>query len=213
MQLHLDDIRPIFLEQEKISDSEVWGKKIEIRKGEKVQVIAPSGRGKTSLVHFLYGLRNDYTGSISLNDKYLKELSIDELSSIRSRQMSIIFQDLRLFPEHTTEQNIAVKRDLHPYHTPETYANMAERLGIKSKLNQLSKNCSYGEQQRTAIVRALQQPFELLLMDEPFSNLDEANRVKAMKLITEETEARQATVLLFDLKHIEYFQPDRILYL
>ena len=90
---------------------------------------------------------------------------------------------------------------------------MAEKLGIKGKLNQVSKHCSYGEQQRTAIIRALQQPFQLLLMDEPFSNLDEENRLKAMELIAEEVAARHATVLLFDLKHIEYFNPDRILYL
>lgn len=213
MQLILDNIRPTYLEDEKIKDSEVWGKKLEIIQGEKIQVIASSGRGKTSLVHFLYGLRDDYAGRISLNNKDLRELTIDDISSIRSREMSIIFQDLRLFPEHTTEQNIAVKRDLLPFHSPETYSTMAERLGIKSKLTQLSKNCSYGEQQRTAIIRALQQPFQLLLMDEPFSNLDEANRMKAMSLITEEVEARQATVLLFDLKQIEYFKPDRIFYL
>lgn len=213
MQLILDNIKPIYLEQEKINDSEVWGKTIEINQGEKIQIIATSGRGKTSLVHFLYGLRNDYSGKILLNNKDLSQLSIDDFSSIRSREMSIIFQDLRLFPEHTTEQNLAVKRDLHPFHTPETYSTMADRLGIKRKLSQQSKHCSYGEQQRTAIIRALQQPFHLLLMDEPFSNLDELNRAKAMTLINGEVEERKATVLLFDLKPIEYFQPDRILYL
>ena len=213
MQIILDNIRPTYLESEKINDSEVWGKKIEIAPGEKIQVIATSGRGKTSLVHFLYGLRNDYDGHLLVDNKDLRKLTIDQLSSIRSREMSIIFQDLRLFPEHTTEQNIGVKRDLNPYHSPEAYSSMAEKLGIKGKLNQVSKHCSYGEQQRTAIIRALQQPFQLLLMDEPFSNLDEENRLKAMELIAEEVAARHATVLLFDLKHIEYFNPDRILYL
>ncbi len=213
MQLILDNIIPTYLESEKIAESEVWGKKLEIARGEKIQVIASSGRGKTSLVHFLYGMRNDYKGKLLFNNKEISRLSIDEISSIRAREISIIFQDLRLFSEHTSEQNINVKRDLAPFHVPERYSDMASRLGIKSKFTQLSKHCSYGEQQRTAIVRALQQPFELILMDEPFSNLDEANREKAMKLISEEVAARQATAILFDLKHIEYFQPDRILYL
>ena len=213
MQLVLDNIIPTYLEKEKIAESEVWGKKLEVKKGEKIQVIAASGKGKTSLVHFLYGLRQDYTGNISFNEKLISKLSIDQISSIRSREMSIIFQDLRLFPDHTTEQNISVKRDLLPFHTPENYTGMAESLGMREKLTQLSKKCSYGEQQRTAIIRALQQPFELLLMDEPLSNLDEANRLKAMQLIMEEAAIRQATVLLFDLKPIEYFKPDRIVHL
>ena len=213
MQLVLDNIIPTYLEKEKIAGSEVWGKKLEVKKGEKIQVIAASGKGKTSLVHFLYGLRQDYTGNISFNEKLIGKLSIDQISSMRSREMSIIFQDLRLFPDHTTEQNISVKRDLLPFYTPENYTGMAESLGIRGKLTQLSKKCSYGEQQRTAIIRALQQPFELLLMDEPLSNLDEANRLKAMQLIMEEAAIRQATVLLFDLKPIEYFKPDRIVHL
>jgi len=213
MQLILEHIIPSYLEKEKVADSEIWEKKLEFSKGEKIQIVASSGRGKTSLVHFLYGLRNDYSGKIIFNNNEISKLGADALSSMRSREISIIFQDLRLFPEHTTEQNITVKRDLLPYHTAEPYTKMAERLGIKGKLNQPSKNCSYGEQQRTAIIRALQQPFDLLLMDEPFSNLDEVNRIKAMELINEEVAARQATVLLFDLKQIEYFKPDRILYL
>lgn len=213
MQLILDHIIPVYLEKEKVADSEIWGKDLTFNKGEKIQIVAPSGRGKTSLVHFLYGLRSDYSGKILFNNKEICRMGADELASMRSREMSIIFQDLRLFPEHTTEQNITIKRDLLPYHTEETYSKMAERLGIKRKLTQSSKHCSYGEQQRTAIIRALQQPFDLLLMDEPFSNLDEPNRLKAMELINEEVAARQATAFLFDLKQIEYFKPDRILYL
>lgn len=213
MQLVLKNIIPTFLEKEKIADSEVWGKDLQIKKGEKIQIIASSGRGKTSLVHFLYGLRQDYTGKILFKNKEISRLSIDELSSTRSSEISVIFQDLRLFPDHTTEQNIRVKRDLLPYHPTDASHEMSARLGILDKLSQVCKNCSYGEQQRTAIIRALQQPFDLLVMDEPFSNLDELNRIKAMELIQEEAEARRATVILFDLKQIEYFQPDRILYL
>ena len=88
---------------------------------------------------------------------------------------------------------------------------MATRLGLKSKLGKLCNTCSYGEQQRIAIIRALQQPFDFLLLDEPFSHLDEANRMKAMELIEEEAAARNASIILSDLKEITYFKSERVL--
>ena len=90
---------------------------------------------------------------------------------------------------------------------------MASRLGISNKLNNQVKTCSYGEQQRIAIIRALQQPFEFLLMDEPFSHLDENNRKIATALIEEEAAKRNAGIILADLKRVEYFKADRILHL
>jgi len=213
MQLTLENIVPGFLEKEKIETSEVWKKKLEVLQGEKLQVVAASGRGKTSLVHFLYGLRNDYSGVININNKSLKLFDAEDYAIARKDQVSIIFQDLRLFPDQTAYENIEIKRVLQPFHSENKIMEMADRLGIKSKLNQLCLKCSYGEQQRIAIIRALQQPFDLLIMDEPFSNLDEINRKLAMELIDEEASVRNASIILFDLKDIEYFQPDRILYL
>lgn len=213
MHITLENIIPDFLEKEKIETSAVWSKHLEIKKGEKIQVVASSGRGKTSLVHFLYGLRKDYHGNIFVGDRPVKAFTPEDLAAVRQLNMSIIFQDLRLFPDHTAYENIEIKRSLQPFHPVNRISEMAERLGIASKLSQLCGKCSYGEQQRIAIIRALQQPFDLLIMDEPFSNLDEANRKKAMQLVDEEVAARNATVILFDLKDIEYFKPDRILFL
>ena len=90
---------------------------------------------------------------------------------------------------------------------------MAKRLGIESKLEKLCNTCSYGEQQRIAIIRALQQPFDFLLLDEPFSHLDENNRQIAMQLMEEEAVERNGAIILTDLKKIEYFKAERILYL
>jgi len=213
MDLELNNIIPEFLEKEKIEHSEIWGRKLQLKQGEKIHVIAPSGSGKTSLVHFLYGLRKDFTGDIILNNSPIKSFTPSRYAEMRSREMSIIFQELRLFPDHTAYQNIAVKRSLCPYHKSEKIHEMADRLGIKSKLNQVTRQCSFGEQQRIAIIRSLQQPFSMLLMDEPFSNLDENNRKKAMELIMEESNLRQASVILFDLNKIEYFKNDSLLYL
>ena len=209
----LNNIIPDFLETEKVIGSEIWNQDILISKGQKIQLIAPSGSGKTSLVHFIYGLRKDYNGQILFDGNDVKSFSAEKLSGFRRSYMSIVFQDLRLFPEQTARQNIEVKRLLEPFASSERMEYMTALLGIQSKLDQPAKLCSYGEQQRIAIVRALQQPFDLLVLDEPFSHLDESNREKAMLLIQEEVAARNATMLLADLKPIEYFNADRILHL
>ena len=213
MTISLENIKPEFLETEKIESSETWNKLIEINKGEKVQIIATSGRGKTSFIHFLYGLRKDYSGNILFDKKNIKGFNAEELALNRNKICSIIFQDLRLFPDHTVFENINIKRLLNPFHPEERIKEMAAKLGIENKLNKLLRTCSYGEQQRVAIIRALQQPFEFLLMDEPFSNLDEANRKKAMELIEEEASKRNAAIILADLKKLDFFTADHIIYL
>ncbi len=204
---------PDYFENENVIDSQVWGKNVTIQKGEHLHIVAPSGSGKTSLIHFIYGLRKDYSGTISYDDTNIQKLSTESFSSFRQNKISIIFQDLRLFSEQTVRENIEIKRVLNPYHQPEAIDEMAKRLGIHSKLNKLAKTCSYGEQQRIAIIRSLIQPFDFLLLDEPYSHLDDVNRKKAMELIYEECEKREAAMIFADLKMIDFFKEEKIIYL
>jgi putative ABC transport system ATP-binding protein len=213
MQISLQNVFPTFFEQDKINESGIWNKHVSFSKGENIHIIAPSGSGKTSLIHFLYGLRNDYTGHVCYDNADIKNFDAEKFSVWRQRHISIVFQDLRLFTEHTVLQNLEIKRSLLPFHAENKIEAMASRLGIKNKLNKLCNTCSYGEQQRIAIIRALQQPFDFLLLDEPFSHLDEANRKKAMELMEEESVARNATIVLADLREIEYFTSERTLHL
>ncbi len=161
----------------------------------------------------MYGLRNEYNGSISYNNQDVKKLSADQLAVYRQQHLGIMFQDLRLFNNQTVIQNIEVKRQLQPYHPPGKIAEFAEQLGVAHKLDMLCSTCSYGEQQRIAIIRCLMQPFDFLLLDEPFSNLDENNRKKAMELILLEASKRNAGILLADLKQIDFFPADKIFHL
>jgi putative ABC transport system ATP-binding protein len=211
MQILLQQIVPTYFESEQVATSEIWGKKISFNKGEHVHIIAPSGSGKTSLIHFIYGLRKDYEGIISYQDENIQNFSLEKYSTFRQKSLSIVFQDLRLFIDQTVSENIELKRQLNPYHPPGKIHEMAKRLGIENKLNRLAKTCSYGEQQRIAIIRSLMQPFDFLLLDEPFSNLDENNRVKAFDLIREECTHRNASMIFADLKQLDFFNNERIL--
>ena len=213
MQISLQQVVPVFFEAGKADGSQLWNQNISFNKGENIHIVAPSGSGKTSFIHFLYGLRKDYSGNILYDNNDIKNFDAEKFSTWRQQYISIIFQDLRLFTEQTVLQNLEIKRLLSPFHKESRIAAMAKRLGIESKLEKLCNTCSYGEQQRIAIIRALQQPFDFLLLDEPFSHLDENNRQLAMQLMEEEAAERNAAIILTDLKKIEYFKAERILYL
>ena len=206
MQIQLQQVVPNFIEKEKIAQSSVWNQSVVFNKGERIEIVAPSGSGKTSLIHFLYGMRKEYDGAILYDEKNIGEFDAEVFSSYRQSLISIVFQDMRLFTGQTVLQNIDIKRQLQPWHPVSKIEAMANRLGIGNKLNKLCSTCSYGEQQRVAIIRALQQPFAFLLLDEPFSHLDDNNRKKAMDLMEEEATERNAAIILADLKPISFFK-------
>jgi putative ABC transport system ATP-binding protein len=212
MEIQLKKIKPAYFETANEA-SQVWQQNISIVKGEHLHIVAPSGSGKTSLIHFIYGLRKDYSGSIFYDHADIKNFSTENFSAFRQNKISIIFQDLRLFEDQSARENIEIKRILNPYHRPEAIDLMAQKLGIENKLNQQVKTCSYGEQQRIAIIRALMQPFDFLLLDEPYSHLDEENRRKAMELIYEECDKRNAAMIFADLKPLNFLKEEKIVYL
>ncbi len=211
MTIELDHIIPIPLKDRFIQrSSDVWNQPLQFNQGEYIKIKAPSGTGKTTLVHILYKLRQDYEGTVSINTQSVENLSEDELAGLRQQKISVIFQDLRLFPNLTARENIELKRILQtPFYESDIIETMAELLGVSHVLDQKAGLCSYGEQQRIAIIRALIQPFEILIMDEPFSHLDIANTSKAAELIEAECRKRNAGMIITDLDHDDHFMYSR----
>jgi ABC-type lipoprotein export system ATPase subunit len=213
MHLEIKNLLPLYFEESKKQTSDIWGKNLRFEKGELIKIIAPSGSGKTSLTHFIYGIRTDYSGTISYNDSNIKQFSFENFASWRKDHISIVFQDLRLFPEQTVLENIDIKRQLNPFHPVEKIREMAQRLGIGKKLDSKAKTCSYGEQQRVAIIRALMQPFDFLMLDEPFSHLDIINRQTAMELMMEEAKVREAAIIFADLQRVDFYPSTKTFHL
>ena len=213
MEIQIKGLLPTYFDQSRTQDSEIWGKDLRFSQGELVKIIAPSGSGKSSLINFLYGMRKDYNGTITYAASIFRQLPVEEVAKLRKDHISIVFQDLRLFPLQTVEQNLEIKRQLNPYYPASRIREMTAQLGIESKLNSLAGTCSYGEQQRIAIIRALLQPFDLLLLDEPFSHLDNNNAEKAMQLILDEAKLRNATIIFADLERIDHYPYTKLYHL
>lgn len=207
MTIELDHIIPIPLKDRFLQrNSDVWNTSLTLEQDHYIKIKAPSGTGKTTLVHILYKLRHDYEGAVRLNNAAITDLGEDALAELRQQKISIIFQDIRLFPNLTARENIELKRVLQtPYYESAMIETMAETLGVSHILDQKAGLCSYGEQQRIAIIRALIQPFSWLMMDEPFSNLDIANTRKAATLIDTECRKRKAGLMITDLDEDDNF--------
>ncbi len=106
---------------------------------------------------------------------------------------------MRLFPYLTAWENIRINDVLQPYLSQKELRKLCQELSIDGVLDKRSDQMSFGEQQRVAVVRAMAQPFDWLLLDEPFSHLDSENVEKVGKLITRQCQLREAGCLLMTL--------------
>jgi ABC-type lipoprotein export system ATPase subunit len=209
----LEHVIPVPMkDRENIRVSDIWNRSVQFEAGKKYRINAPSGSGKTTLVHLMYGIRKDNEGLVSFNGKNIRSFSYEEIAVIRQKNISIVFQDLRLFPELTIRENIELKRILTipSFESAGAADIMADMLGISGILDQKAGTCSYGEQQRAAIIRSLMQPFQWLLLDEPFSHLDQKNKLLAAGLIKEACAKRDAGMIIFDLDDDTSFVYDAI---
>ena len=211
MNIRLQQIVPVpFRDKAMIQHSDIWNKDVIFKEREYIKVKAPSGTGKTTLVHIIYKMRYDYDGTVWYDNTSILNMDAEKISTYRQTNISIVFQDLRLFPHLTARENIELKRTMHQNIYEKNIINeMAERLGVQHVLDQPAAKCSYGEQQRIAIIRSLMQPFKWLIMDEPFSHLDVANAQKAATLIVEECKKRNAGIILTDLEDDTHFNYTR----
>lgn len=215
MKIRLHYLMPIPLKDKIIQyQSDIWNNEVIFNKGDRIKIKAPSGSGKTTLVHIIYKMRYDYSGDIFYDEFNLINIKDNVLSDYRQQKISIVFQDMRLFANLTVRENIELKRVMYKeMYDAKMIDTMAERLGITHIMKQTVATCSYGEQQRAAIIRSLMQPFNWLIMDEPFSHLDEANTIKAAALIEEECTKRKAGFILVDLNDDKRFEYSRQLLL
>lgn len=211
MQFQLKQVVPLPLAEADVSASQVWRKTVEIQTGKFIRLQAASGRGKTTFMHILYGRRNDFSGNVFIDGADVAFMNANKWAGIRQRNISIVFQELALFGDLTGWENVWLKAVLTKQYDKDAIYAFAEHLNATHLLKKKCGIMSFGERQRIALLRSLVQPFDWLLLDEPFSNLDAENSRAASSLITEECKNRNAGLLVAALGADEFFTYDETL--
>lgn len=189
------DCLPAVFADEKPRPSDIWKSEVALQRGHRYIIAAESGTGKSSLCAYIYGSRRDYTGKILFDGKDSASFSIADRLALRRTSLAYLPQELDLFPELSAWQNIELKRRLTGFTPREKVEQWLEMLGIADRRDFPVGKMSIGQQQRVGIIRALCQPFDFLLLDEPVSHLDEENNRKAARIIMEEAERQKGAIV------------------
>lgn len=185
-------------------NSDIWNTDAVFEKGHLYLVEADSGKGKSTFCSYILGYRRDYEGLIKFDDKPVNTFKVADWSEVRKREISCLYQELRLFPELTAYENIEIKNKLTGFKTRQQILEWFEMLGISDKIDAKVGHMSFGQQQRVAMMRALVQPFDFILADEPVSHLDDNNSRIMGEIMMHEAEAQGAGVIVTSIgKHID----------
>lgn len=207
-KINFNNVLPDVFAGQSDVNSEIWCSNAIFERGKLYLVEAESGKGKSTFCSYILGYRNDYCGQILFDNEDIRKFSSNQWSEIRQKQVSHLFQELRLFPELTSLENIMIKRQLtkdSSLQVPmERIMMWFEQLGIPEKMNKLIGQMSFGQQQRVALMRALAQPFDVLLVDEPISHLDDRNSQIMASIMMEEAQRQNACVIVTSIgKHMD----------
>lgn len=209
MEICLKNVLPVPLQNSVSASSEVWSSDLVFKKSCIIHICAPSGSGKSTLIGLVYGVRKDYSGQLLFDNDDVANYSYDDWAARRKNNLAVIFQDLELLSDLSVFQNIEIKNQLTNRFNKNQIHQFAKDLGIAHLLDKKVALLSRGERQRVAIIRSLCMPFEWLLMDEPFSALDEVNTQKAINLIQRVVAENNAGILLVNLHADNYFPYSR----
>ena len=201
-RIELRQALPLVFQGRKI-ESQIWLQDVIFQKGQTYLVEASSGTGKSSLCSYIIGCRKDYLGTILFDGRDIRTHRVSDWTSLRKRSLSLLFQELRLFPELSAMENVEIKNGLTRFKSKKEIEAWFERLGIADKMDAKVGRMSFGQQQRVAMIRALVQPFDFLLVDEPISHLDDVNSAIMGDIMMEEVRRQGAGVVVTSIgKHM-----------
>lgn len=197
-------VLPLVFEHQPDVESEVWNQDVTFEKGRLYLLEADSGKGKSTFCSYVVGFRHDYKGSVLFDDHDVASFSTSDWVRMRLSHVSHLFQELRLFPELTAMENVEIKNKLTGFKSRKEIEEWFERVGIADKMESRVGLMSFGQQQRVAMIRALVQPFDFILVDEPISHLDDANSSVMADLLMEEARRQGAGVITTSIgKHMD----------
>ena len=176
------------------------GVDLNIKKGEFVCIIGSSGAGKTTLLQLIGTLDKIQKGTLEINNKDINNLSDQEISKFRNKEIGFVFQFHNLLHEFTALENICLPAYLYRNTSVETIKQKAleilKMLNIQNRASHKTDELSGGEQQRVAVARSLINSPSIILADEPSGNLDSKNANEMHQLLLKLNKEQKQTIIV-----------------
>lgn len=203
--IHLQNVRFRWPEQQ---TDLLYLPELMVQKGEHLFIQGPSGSGKTTLLNLLTGITLPTSGSVKVLGTPLEGLSSTQRDQFRADHLGVIFQQFNLLPYLSIMENVQLpcgfsqRKKGQAGNLQTTALRLLAHLSIaESLLNQPVSKLSVGQQQRTAVARALIGNPEIVIADEPTSALDSDNRDRFLELLFQETEEQGGTLIFVSHDH------------
>ena len=169
---------------------------LDLAAGEMVALVGPSGCGKSTALNLVAAVDRPNSGSVRVCGVDIADAAEDELVTLRRRSIGVVFQAFHLVPHLTVEENIALPLALDHRRDPARVADLIHRVGLDHRRRHYPSELSGGEQQRTAVARALVHRPRVLVADEPTGNLDSRTGAAVVALLDELRRDEEAALLL-----------------
>ncbi len=188
---------------------------LQFRQGSFNSIVGPSGSGKSTLMNLIGTLDKPTKGEIYIDGKRTDKMTKKELAELRNKAIGFVFQFHYLLPEYTALENVLLPHRISKEKiTKETKTRALDLLtfmGIEDVKNNLANNMSGGQQQRTAIARALMNNPKILLADEPTGNLDTDSTDRVYDLLRDINEDFKTTIIVITHERRIAEKTDRII--
>jgi putative ABC transport system ATP-binding protein/lipoprotein-releasing system ATP-binding protein len=198
--IQLENISKIYPLSQENTVSAVQGVSLEVARGEFLVITGRSGSGKTTLLNLIAGLTRPTSGIVRLDGADLWAMPDGQRSALRNRKIGFVFQFPSLLPSLSTLENVALpsifNRNGDQAGAYPRAASLLETVGLSDKLSSLPRQLSAGQQQRVVVARALLNRPELLLADEPTSDLDEQTETEIMELFRQVHQTTDITIVM-----------------
>ena len=172
---------------------------LDLKKGESLALVGASGSGKSTLLHVICGLEKPNKGNVYIKGVNITDLSTDERSLFRGKEVGFVYQFHHLLPDLTALENIALPAMLSGIGKEEAFeisASLLEQVNLNDKKENRPNELSGGQRQRVAIARAMSNNPSCLIMDEPTGNLDKKNVENFMNLLMDMVSTREIALII-----------------
>lgn len=172
---------------------------LSIEPGEFIAIMGPSGSGKTTLLNILSGIDEPTSGEVAISGEKINKISGNKLAKFRRKHVGFVFQEFNLLDSLTVKENILLPMILEKSEIEEMEARvqtLTQLFGIEDILHKYPYHISGGQQQRTAVSRALVNEPKIVLADEPTGNLDSKSAATIMECFEKIVQELETTVLI-----------------